>query len=80
MVIAGMALLCGASVIRERDGLRNTWASHQYLKNQLDETRTGNLLIRRELSEVRENREILVQKAQQQLNYLRANEIVVVVK
>lgn len=80
MVLGGMALLCGAAVIREHDGLRNTEAAHRYLKNQVQEAQAGNMLIRRELKETRENRQVLVQKAQQDLNYLRNNEIAVVVK
>lgn len=79
-VILALALLAVAAVYREREGLRQATAAHAFTKQKFEISELGNAMTRREIASLKNDKDVIAQKAQEKLNYVRPNEIVVVMR
>jgi cell division protein FtsB len=80
MMLIAMALLATAAIYREREGLRTAQRSHQYTEQKMQEANRSNTLLRHNLQALKQDKSALAQQAQTNLNYLRPNEVIVVMR
>lgn len=79
-VLLALALLSIAAVYREREGLRQAQAAYQFTQNKMQASQINNDLLRRDIRALQHDKDVMVRTAQQKLNYVRANEVVVVMR
>ena len=80
MIIMAMGLLATAAIYREREGLRAAQASYQQTQQKFQATQLTNEMLRQDLQTVQQNKQAIARAAQSKLNYVRRNEVVVVVR
>lgn len=80
MVLLAMAFLASAAIYREREGLRAAQASFTQTQQKYQEAQINNELLRKDLQTLQQDKNILARAAQTKLNYVRRNEVVVVVR
>lgn len=80
MVLLAMALLATAAIYRERGGLRTAQASFQRTQQKYQDAQFSTELLRQDLQAAQQNKSVITRAAQTKLNYVRRNEIVVVVR
>ncbi|MFN7928324.1 MAG: septum formation initiator family protein [Blastocatellia bacterium] len=80
MVLLAMALLATAAIFRERDGLRAAQASYNRTQQTLQMTQQQTEVLLQSLQNLQQNKTVVAQEAQKKLNYVRPNEVVVVVR
>jgi cell division protein FtsB len=78
--LLALALLAVAAIYREREGLRQAQTSYQYTQEKMQATQTTNGLMRRDIQALKSDKDVITQKAQEKLNYVRPNEVVVVMR
>ncbi len=76
MLLMAMVLLAGASIYREREGLKSAQQSLTATRNRVERQQDDKLLLQREIKESRQNKEVITRLAQARLNYVKSNEIV----
>lgn len=79
-VLMALALLSVAAVYRERVGLHQAQAAFQFTQNKMQESQINNDLLRRDIHAMQHEKDVMVRNAQQKLNYVRTNEVVVVMR
>jgi cell division protein FtsB len=79
-VLMAMALLAIAAIYREREGLRSAQASFHQTQQKLQEAQLNNELLRKDVRAMQQDKNVIAREAQNKLNYVRRNEVVVVVR
>lgn len=80
MVLLAMGLLATATIYRERQSLRAAQASYNYTQQKFQEAQITNELMRKDLQIMQQDKNTIARGAQNKLNYVRRNEVVVVVR
>ncbi len=78
--LLALALLAVAAVYREREGLRQAQTSYQFTQDKMQATQLTNGLIRRDIHALKNDKDVIAEKAQEKLNYVRPNEVVLVMR
>ena len=76
MLLIAMVMLAGASIYREREGLKSAQQSLTATQNKFESQQDYKLLLQREIKESKQNKEVISRLAQSRLNYVKTNEIV----
>ena len=76
MLLIAMVMLAGASIYREREGLKSAQQSLSATQNKFEIQQDNKLLLQREIKESKQNKEVISRLAQSRLNYVKPNEIV----
>lgn len=79
-IMIAMALLAVATIFREHEGLRLAQSARNYSQQTRNENQVSNELMRREIKSVKQDKEAITREAQGKLNYLKPNEIMLVMK
>ncbi len=77
MLLIAMVLLAGASIYREREGLKSAQQSLNHLQQRVEQQQDDKFLLEREIKESRQNKEVITRLVQSRLKYVKPNEIVV---
>jgi cell division protein FtsB len=80
MVLMAMALLATTAIYREREGLRSAQASFNRTQQKFQEAQLNNELLRKDLRAMQQDKNVIAREAQTKLNYVRPNEVLVVVR
>ncbi len=75
--LLALALLVVAAVYREREGLRRVQASYQFTQQKVEASQLNNEMLRREVQALQQDKEVIARQAQEKLNYIRPNEVIV---
>ncbi len=78
--LLALALLVIATVYREREGLRQAQTSYQFTQEKMQASQRDNELLRHDIHALQNDKDVIAQKAQEKLNYVRSNEIVIVMR
>lgn len=78
--LLALALLAVAAVSREREGLRQAQTSYQFTQEKVQASQLNNELLRRDIRALQQDKDVTAQRAQEKLNYVRPNEVVVVMR
>ena len=78
--LLALALLAVSAVYREREGLRQAQMSYQFTQDKMQAAQLNNGLLRHDINALKQDKDVITQKAQDKLNYVRPNEIVVVMR
>ncbi len=78
--LLALALLAVAAVYREREGLRQAQMAYQFSQEKVQASQLNNGLLRRDIHALKHDKDVIAQRAQEKLNYLRPNEVVVVMQ
>ena len=78
--LLALALLSVAAVYREREGLRQAQTAYQFTQEQAQASQLNNGLLRRDIDALQNDKEVIAQKSQEKLNYVRPNEIVLLMR
>lgn len=79
-VLMALAMLSIAAVYRERAGLRQAQAAYEFTQNKMQASQINNDLLRREIHAMQHDKDGMARTAQQKLNYVRTNEVVVIMR
>ncbi|HEX4949864.1 MAG TPA: hypothetical protein VFZ34_24575 [Blastocatellia bacterium] len=79
-VLLALSLLALSAVYRERAGLRQAQTSHQFMQQKVQASQISNDLLRRDIHALQHDKEVMARTAQEKLNYIRPNEVVVVLR
>jgi cell division protein FtsB len=78
MVILAMAALSVTSLVRGREAARTAQASLEMRRQQFEAVRAANVRLRSDVQNLKHNPQAAEREARQKLNYVAANEIVIV--
>lgn len=78
--ILALALLAVAAIYREREGLRQAQASYQFTQQKAVASQVTNDTLRHDIHALKTDKDVMARTAQEKLNYVRSNEVVVVMR
>jgi cell division protein FtsB len=79
-ILLALALLATAAIYRERERLRVAQTSYQFTQQKVQAATLNNALLRRDFEAMKHDKNTIAQEAQTNLNYLRPNEVIVVLR
>jgi cell division protein FtsB len=78
--LLALVLLVVAAMYREREGLRRAQASHQFTQQKVEASQLNNEMLRRDVQDLQRDKDLIARQAQEKLNYVRPNEVIIRVR